>query len=65
MSCFLFHDWSKWSEPKKFCSGGVYYSQSRACKKCGKLNVREVLARVTNQDVLIDGYDLAMYGDKK
>jgi hypothetical protein len=64
MNCILFHDWARWSEPQK-SQGGLYFSQSRACKGCGKIEVREIVAQNTLREVLTEGYDIAIYGDNK
>lgn len=44
MTCFLFHDWGRWSKPAPHESAwsGVSLRQIRECGRCGKAKSREV-----------------------
>lgn len=51
MSCFFFHEWTKWSEPYKVPmiyvirgtkTDAVDTHQKRFCLKCNQIEVREI-----------------------
>lgn len=44
MSCFFFHEWGRWSEPKSFPTGfgGSGIRQIRTCATCGKVKARTI-----------------------